>query len=144
MDALNDTDLVVSGDVVQPIPKQNRKKPKISIKMDKVSKTKADSSDTAVSADPMAEVAGQMYLWDISEEPNVVMRQSELEEFLYKVLTDESGVPKSIFEAIVKSFMHLTSPRFQRSVFFYMERVDALYKFNPPKRGIPAEQEIWS
>jgi hypothetical protein len=144
MDAKDDTDLVVSGDVAQPIPKQDRKKPKISIKMEKPIKTKADSADVGVSAEPAAEVQGQMYLWDISEEPNVVLRQSELEECLFKILTDEAGVPKHIYEAIVKSFMRLTSPRFQRSIFFYMERIDALYRFNPQKRGIPAEQEIWS
>lgn len=144
MDATNNTDSVVNQVLPKPSPKTKPKKPKIPIKMEDQTKTNADNADQGLSGVPQPDVAGQMYLWDVSEEPNVVMRQSQLEYFLYDILTHEDGVPANIYQAIVGSLMVHVSPRFQRSVFFYMERFDKVYKFNPPKPTAPAYQEIWS
>jgi hypothetical protein len=102
-----------------------------------------------LSAEKEVDVYGQLYLWDISEEPNVVMRQSRLEEFVYTLVTSPDGVTEAFYMAILNHFMDHLSPRFKRSVLFYMKKVEVsegvfVFKFEPLKREIVAGQEIWS
>ena len=143
MDAKNDTDTVDKPKFLRPIRNQKPRKAKIAIKMSSERETISDQSVDCVSESPRPDVQGQMYLWDISEEPNVYMRQSHLEEFLYAVLTDYRGVPSEIFTNIVAYMMQHCSVRFKRGVFFYMVKDGDRYRFDPPKDG-PAYQEIYS
>jgi len=144
MDAITDMDTVEEKKSLRPKPKQKPKRAKIAIKMDEKPQTEADTNPIELSNEPVLDVAGQIYLWDISEEPNVVMRQSWLEEFLYKVLTHRDGVSTEVFTGIVGYLMHFVSPRFKREIFFYMTKDGEVYKFDPPKFNGPVATEIWS
>jgi len=65
-------------------------------------------------------IAGQdnpsLYSWDISEDPNVVLKQSQIEEFIMSCLKTEEGMPEQIYKETVKYFGHCISARFKKTV----------------------------
>ena len=79
-------------------------------------------------------VQGQMYFWDISEDPNVVIRQSHLEEFLLSVLSNTSGVSISFYQQLVGYLSPHLSDRFKKSVVNNMEKVGDIYLLKIPHK----------
>jgi hypothetical protein len=146
MDAITDMDQVGEVDKSPPAvhsKQKNKKRPA------KIGDMNPDNENNQMSELAIPDVAGQMYLWDVSEEPNVVMRQSRLEQFVFSILMSPEGVSEATYMAILGSFFEHVSPRFQRTVFFYMKKIEVspgsfVFKFDATKQGILAEQEIWS
>jgi hypothetical protein len=56
------------------------------------------------------------YSWDISEDCNVVLRQSSVEEFLLQCLTTECGIPEEIYLKMLGRLGILVSKKFKDSV----------------------------
>jgi len=144
MDAITDMDTVDEKKSNRPKPKQKPRSAKIPIKMPSKQETNADSELDTLSDLPKPDVQGQLYLFDQSEEPNVVMRLSNLEEFIYKLLTDKAGVMENTYLAILVHFGPLVSQRFKNDVMSNVKKDDGVYRFTPPKFTGPAAQEIYS
>lgn len=72
------------------------------------------------------------YAWDISEDPNVVIKQSSVEEFVLSGLKSEEGIQEHIYINILKYFGLLLSPRFKRAVLekVYLCKIDHSFKLN--------------
>ena len=73
-----------------------------------------------------------LYSWDISEDPNVVLKQSQIEEFFLAGLQSEEGIQEHIYKNILKYFGLLLSPRFKRAVLekVYLCKIDHSFKLN--------------
>ena len=96
--------------------KQNPSSSKIKGMKEEKEQTTPDKVHQEESKPIANEVYGQMYIWDISEEPNVVIRQSQLEEFIYSVLSNPNGVSESVYMSIMSYFKYHTSKRFNTEV----------------------------
>jgi len=144
MDAATDTDKVGGSKISAANKKPNKGRSRISNKMNTKTKTGDDKTVEVMSAQPEPDVQGQLYLFDQSEEPNVSMRLSNLEEFIYKILTDRAGVMENTYLAIVAHFSPLVSQRFKKDVMSNVKKDDGVYRFTPPKFTGPTAAEIWS
>lgn len=71
-----------------------------------------------------------VYTWDVSEDPNVVLKQSTIEEFILSGLQSEEGIQEHTYINIIKYFGLLLSPRFKRCVLekVYLCRIDHSFK----------------
>jgi len=144
MDAATDTDKVGGSKISAANKKPNKGRSRISNKMETKIKTSKDTVAETLSAPPEPDVQGQLYLFDTSEEPNVSMRLSNLEEFIYKLLTDKAGVGENTYLAILAHFSPLVSQRFKKDVLSNVSKDGDAYHLTPPKFTGPAAAEIWS
>jgi len=117
---MSDTKESVESLVVEVVSrrksKQNPASSKIKGMNEEKEPTKPDSIPQEESKPLPEDVYGQMYIWDISEEPNVVIRQSQLEEFIYSVLSNPNGVSESVYLSIMSYFKYHVSKRFNTEV----------------------------
>ena len=144
MDAITDMDQVGEKRSVEIIHHKSEKDVRKVRKSSKIFGMNNSDNGTDLSDAVLPDVHGQMYLWDISEEPNVVIRQSVLEEFLYKIFTHPSGVNKHIYDSICGYLSSFVSERFKKDVLLSLTLSGDVYRYEPPKFTGPASQEIWS
>ena len=133
MDAITDMDQFDEKQSYRPdltaIQKTNKK---ISVRT-KLGDMTQDQNSLDMSNRQTLDVAGQMFFWDASEDPNVVIRQSRIEGFVYSIFTSEDGVHPDVYSYIVRFFIIHMSPRFKKELVdkMYLDHGSGVYRFKP-------------
>ena len=130
MDALTDMDQFDEKQSSRPdltaIQKINNK-PRVRTKIKGMN---TDSDPYEMSNHQTPDIAGQMFLWDASEDPNVVIRQSRVEGFVHSICTSPEGVSPDVYSNILKFFIIHMSPRFKKDFMekMYLDTSSGVYR----------------